>query len=172
MATKTLKETLTFQLLTDLQKTDAGVTLQPRPVTTKSDVLTDGTDADEANKVYGPVRRTLAGGANEELDLSGSLTDIFGDTVVLTKVKGLLIHNTKTDVGAKLEIGGSAANAFLLFKAANDIYTLGPNGIFFVWEPSLAGLTVTAGTGDLLKINNVSSPSVSIDYDIVVVGVG
>ena len=166
-----LTSTLTMMLLADLRKTVAGDELQPRKTMTLSDSLADGTDLDEANKVY-TARRTLAGAASEEIDLAGTLTDLFGDSVVATKVKALVIHNLKTDVGAKLEIGGAAANAFPLFKATNDIYTLGPNGIFFIWEPSAAGLPVAAGTGDLLKIANISSPSVSIDYDIMMICVG
>jgi len=170
-----LVTTLTLGLLMDLRKTFSGQELQPRPLITLDDALADGTDLDEANKLYGPKRRTLAGGASETLDLSGTgtgagtLQDVFGDYVQFTKVKALVIHNTNLVAGNVLEIGGAAANTFMLFDNATDIYQLGPNGIFFVWEPSLAGLAVTAGTADLLKINVPGGTA--IDYDIAILGV-
>ena len=50
--------------------------------------------------------RTLAGGANESLDLAGSLTDVFGVTVAFAKIKVLLIRNLSTT--QTLSIGGGA----------------------------------------------------------------
>jgi hypothetical protein len=171
-----LNTNVLLQILADLQKTDGGVILEPRATITVKESLLNGTIAGEANKAYGPARRTLAGGVSEELDLAGgSLKDQFGDALTFSRVNLLYVRNTKakTDVGAVLEIGGmvgTAVEQFLLFKDDEDIYKLGPGGIFFVYEPSNAGLPVTAVTADLLRIANVSSPSVSISYDILIAG--
>lgn len=166
-----------MQLVFELQKViGGGQTLRPRMVLglpiSKSDMI-HGTEAYQASKVYGPVTRTLAGGAQEELDLSGSLVDTLGDAVQFTKVKGIYVRNISDTVGANMEIGGSIGTSenVLLFKDATDIKIIGPGGVFFVWEPSLAGITVTAGSADMLRFANVSSPSVGLSYDVVIWGV-
>lgn len=176
MATE-LNTFVLLQVLSDLQDTGGGAILDDTrvPLTLRESMI-DGDDYGKANKVYGPIRRTLAGGAAEELDLAGgSLKDRKGNALTFTKVRLLLVINVKSKdtVGATFEIGGSIGTAgenFLLFKAENDVYELGPGAIFFIYEPSAAGLPVTAGTGDLLRIANVSSPSISMSYDILIIG--
>ena len=103
----------------------------------------------------------------ENLDLAGGLTDAFGVTLTFAKIKAIAIHNLSVTPGEVLKIGGHASAAFPLFDNATDIYPLGPNGIFFIWEPSLAGKVVTATTADLLKID---SGAATIQYDIVIIG--
>lgn len=164
-----LLTTLTFQIFANLQKQAGQNSPDLRLRFNFLDTLADGNLIDQANKIWLPAPRTLASGASEEIDLAGALTDPRGDAVVFSKVKVIGIHNLSTTPGAILEIGGAAANAFLLFKAANDISLLGPNGLFFRYEPSLAGIAVTTGTGDLLKIANVGATS--IDYEILINGV-
>jgi hypothetical protein len=128
------------------------------------DELASGTGLDQADRIWHD-RRTLAAAA-EDLDLAGSLTNAFGVTATFAKVKGLLIKNRNTTAGHVLSIGGDAAS-LALFTAVNDIYPLGPDGVFFIWEPSAAGKAVTAGTGDLLQIDAGAN---TISYDIIVIG--
>lgn len=173
----TLNTSILLQLLADLKREDGGVVFQPRPIVTVRYGWVDGSAVDQANRVYGPTTRTLASAAVEELDLAGgSLKDMHGDALTFTKVKMLFIRNkAKSDaVGAVLEVGGVVGTVenFLLFKSTDDIYKLGPGAFFCVGEPSAAGLPVTAGTGDLLRIANVSSPGVSISYEILIIGTG
>lgn len=169
-----LNTTMVLSLLADSQKTDGGAVYAPRPLITLRKALLNGVGAGKANVVYGPKRRTLASGTAEELDLSGSLTDPHGDPAVFARVHLLYIYNTKkeTDVGANLELGGVVGTVenWKLFKSTDDIYILGPGGMFLIFEPSAAGKVVTATTEDLLRIANVSSPAASISYDILVVG--
>lgn len=131
----------------------------------KGDSLADGTGAVDTGDLMWSDTRTLAT-TSENLDLAGSLTNAFGATVTFARVKAVLIHNKSTTVGQTVTIGGAASNQFLLFTDASDKYTLGPNGVFLIWEPSAAGKVVTAGTGDSLKIET----SASITYDIVIIG--
>lgn len=131
-----------------------------------SDDLADGTAIDQADMAWWDTDRNL-NATTENIDLAGSLTDAFGATATFVKVKGILVHNKNTTAGETLKIGGAASNAFLLFDNATDIYELGPDGVFVVWEPSAAALPVTASTGDILKMD---AGSANITYDIVVVG--
>lgn len=130
------------------------------------DELADGTGAvDTANYIWSD-RRTLTA-TTETLDLAGGLTNAFGTALTFARIKGLLIHNRNTTVGNTLTIGGAASNQFLLFDDASDEYTIGPNGIFFIWEPSAAAKVVTASTGDILKFD---AGAATITYDIIIVG--
>lgn len=127
---------------------------------------TSGNAADKAEKIWSDKNRSLAA-TSEELDLAGGLTDEFGAAITFTKIKSIRIYNRQTEVGYDLKVGGAAANAFLLFDNATDIKTVGPGGTLFSDEPSLAGMPVTAGTGDLLKIDAGAN---TVAYDIVIVG--
>jgi len=135
--------------------------------------LSDGTGDNQANMVWSD-QRTLADAANEELDLSGSLSDIFGNSVQFTDVKLILIANLSTE--ASLKIGGAAANGFAtMFGDATDILVLQPktsnqNSFVLLTCPN-GGFGVTAGTGDLLKLEHGGEGSTDLTYDIVLIGV-
>lgn len=139
-----------------------GVNSTYKPQVSFSDDTTDGVAIDSADVVWCFIGKTIAGSGTLSLDLSGGLTDAFGDAATFAKVKCVYIANKNTTAGDSVKIGGDS-NAFLLFDAANDVYELGPGGVFLVWEPCLAGLPVTAGTGDILKIVNQSSNTVTLD---------
>lgn len=125
----------------------------------------DGTGEGQADLIFCD-QRTLADGASEELDLAGALANIFSDAQVFVKVKGLLIINLSDT--QTLTVGAAAANAWsALFADPSDALIIGPEGWRGAGEP--AGLAVTPGTGDLLKIAN-SSEGDPTDYIIVVIG--
>lgn len=135
---------------------------------TIQDSLADGDALDSAQVVWHD-RRTLSA-TSEDLDLSGSLTGSFGVSVAFTKIKGFLVYNRATTAGYTLALGGAASNQFINWVAnSSDIVNVGPGGCFFLWNPSLAGYAVTAGTGDLLKINSGAN---AITFDIVLIGTG
>ena len=129
-----------------------------------------GVAKDQAQTVWYDKARSLATVTNDDIDLSGVKSDAFGATVTFTIVKGIRIENLSTVVGDELVIGNEGTNPFLLFKAASTAtYTLGPGATFYIDEPCLAGLPVTAGTGDMLRIRNISGNTIT--YDICIWGV-
>jgi len=134
-----------------------------------SSSFTFGTGANKANQQWHDLR-TLTPSANEELDLSGVLVNAFGVAVTFAKIKAIVIRNTSTDALTVIEVGGAAANAAgLWFKATNDIEKVeGANGWFAKAAPT-TGWTVTAGTGDLLKILNTDAVNAAT-YDIWILG--
>jgi hypothetical protein len=129
--------------------------------------LATGTAANLADRVFHD-RRTLGTATSENLDLAGSLTDPLGNTVSMAKVKGLLIQNRTATAGAYLLVGGAASNQFPFLNAVGEKCRVGPSGMAFFWNP-VDGFTVTAGTGDQLKIDNPGAVA-SIDYDIFIIG--
>lgn len=126
--------------------------------------LDNGTGSGNANSVF-TDERTLAGVTSEDLDLAASLADAFGQTKTFTKVKEIMIEHRGTS--GNIEVGGAATNQFLgILKAATDKIILQPGGCFYWSDP--VGATVTAGTSDLLKVNNLGAGAQN--YRITIVG--
>ena len=132
-----------------------------------SEEITDGITIDKSDLIWIDQDRIL-NATTENIDLSGALTDVFGDTVAFAKVNGIYIHNKMTTAAQDLKVGGAAVNAFLLFDNATDIRSVGPDGKLVIVEPSLAGITVTPGTGDILKLN--AGAVVNLKFDIIIWG--
>jgi len=128
----------------------------------------DGTGADQAKIVF-TDERTLAASANESLDLAGGLTDAFGQAITFTKIKAIAIKAAAGNTN-NVEVGGAASNAFLLFKDATDVLPVRPGGMALIVAPDAAGIAVTAGTGDLLKVAN-SGGGTGVTYQIAILGV-
>jgi len=175
MATDTLAVSLSLSLRTALTRTDLDT---PSPGSRSvvdnmllniNDSLTDGTVIDEADVVWHDIR--TVNNADDDLDLhtSGTCDDPWGTAITMVKLKGLLIHNKETDVGHYLEIGAVANGVNIFGTPATDLIHLGPNGIFFWWDPSLAGVAVADGASDILRISSSTSGE-SIEYDIVIIG--
>lgn len=134
---------------------------------TLENLLTDGSGANQASTQWSD-RRTLATGANEDLDFAGGITNAFGVTLTLTKIKAIIIQALAANT-TNLTVSRPASNGVPFFAAASDAVVLKPGGLFVLTDPSAAGVTVTAATGDLLNILNAAGASAS--YDIIVFGV-
>jgi len=166
--------TLTGSLKNQLSMTyDAGSELG----TTSDDVLgaanywgwniANGTSANQADLVFRD-QRTLALSTSENLDLAGSLTDAYGTTLTFVKVK-LIYVKAKSDNGGNIIVGGAASNAFVgPFADSTDKVKVPAGGMYQVADAG-TGWTVTAGTGDILKIEN-DDGSATGTYDIIIVG--
>lgn len=162
-------DTLTATVSAAIQATfvKAGDLSNAKDVLTKSiqKEFTSGTGNNQANLEF-QDQRTLGDGANESLDLAGSLTDPFGATLTFVKVKALLIENLSTT--QTLTVGAGGVNSFINWVGdASDTIKIPPGG-FHVQCAPLAGFTVTADTGDLLKVTN--SAGASCTYNVIIIG--
>jgi hypothetical protein len=128
--------------------------------------LLPGTGENQGDEAWLDIDRVLTA-TSEELDLAGGLTDLNGNAITFTKIKELLIVNKNTTSGELLKVGGAAANAFLLFDDATDIESIDPGGFLHISSP-VDGKTVTAGTGDKLKIDAGAN---TITFNIILTGV-
>lgn len=126
----------------------------------------DGAGANQINTFWQDVRQIAASGT-DDIDLAGGITDVFGNALTLTKLKGIFIYAHATNTN-NLLIGGDAASV-PLFGAVNDLIVIYPGSFFAICNPNAAGYTVTGTTGDILQIANSSSGSV-VDYDIILFG--
>jgi len=143
--------TLTLKIQAALTKTQGlNVSAVDTILKDMSDTLANGTGADQADK-FCPVEVSLAA-APTDVDLSGGLTDWHGNTLTAARVKGLLVINTHAT--GVITVGGAPANAWAtMFGAATHQFKVRPLGLQFSWAPDATAYAVTAGTGDLLRLD-------------------
>ena len=130
--------------------------------------IADGAGDNQAQLLFGDTRQ-LAASASENLDLAGALADAFGRTLTFTAVKAIIVEAPATNTNNVL-VGGAASNAVPLFGDATDVVAVKPGGKLSLTAPK-TGVTVTAGTGDILKVAN-SGSGTAVDYTITVIGIG
>jgi hypothetical protein len=129
--------------------------------------FSDGVGSNQANRIWKDTR-TLAASASENLDLSGSLTDIYGDAVVFARIKALIVIASAVNAN-NVNVARHSSTGVPIYLAASDGEPVHPGGFLVKVWPGATGIPVTAGTGDLLTITNSAGGS-SVDYTIVVVG--
>jgi hypothetical protein len=119
---------------------------------------TDGSGADKASKFF-VGQYSIAALGNQQLDLAGGLTDYFGASITFTKIREILIELDATSTASELVIGGgtdgAGTNAFAGFLGdASHKVRCGNGSFFHAGRPDATGFAVTAGTGDILRIEN------------------
>ncbi|WP_233507239.1 hypothetical protein [Spongiactinospora gelatinilytica] len=130
--------------------------------------LTDGAGLNQANRIWSD-QRTLAASASEDIDLAGTLTDPFGATITLARVKALIVSATVGNVN-NVVLGGAASNGWVgPFGADTHTLAVRPGGVLALLAPDATGYAVTASTADLLHVANSGAGS-GVTYQIVVVG--
>ena len=119
----------------------------------KNLIWASGTGANQADVLWHD-QRTLTASATEDLDLAGSLTGVLaGTTLTYVELKGLIIFAAAANTN-DVQLTRPASNGVPLFLAASDGLAVGPGGLFVWLNPGDGGVTVTAGTGDLLTLTN------------------
>ncbi len=129
-------------------------------------VLASGTGAAQADMVFTDTR-TLGASATEDLDLAAVLVDAFGTTMTFAKLKGVLFFADAGNTN-NVQVTRPAANGVTLFLAVSDGLSIPPGGCFVLAWPG-TGLTVTAGTADLITVTN-SAGSTGVTYKVVLIG--
>jgi hypothetical protein len=132
-------------------------------------VLTSGVGTGQVDKIYQDTGQIAASGTNT-LDLSGgSLSDPLSAALTFVKLKALVVVARSTNnVANNILVTRPASNGAPIFSAASDAVPLHPGSILALTWPG-AGITVTAGTGDLIDLTN-SAGTNAVDYDIVLAG--
>jgi hypothetical protein len=137
--------------------------------TSASVAYTSGTGAGAVDRVFTDTR-TLAASGTEDLDLAGSLTDIYGATITFARIKAIHIKAATGNTN-NVQVTRPASNGTPWLMAAGDGIALRP-GAAFTWSSGSAdatGVAVTAGTGDLVTITN-SAGTTGVDYTVVILG--
>lgn len=116
----------------------------------------NGTTANNVDLVY-VAERTVLTAANDDIDVAGALTSGLGTAIAAAEVVGIAIINKQKDGTANttaLTIGGSISG---IPGYTTAVETIAPGGMYMVVSPDASGLaTVTAGTGDILRVTNAA----------------
>jgi len=148
--------------------------------------FTSGTGSNQVNRMYRARRTVTLNSTTEQLDLSGSLLDKFGDSVLMMEIKVLLIINRgapdgsggwTTTAGQDILVGGAGV-ASLAWGAPfngdqNAKLRVRSGGALLLVAP-VDGYRVDPGVQDVLQIEHDGSAASGgdIEYDIVIAGVG
>lgn len=168
--------TLNISLIANLTKTAVAGNI-PRDTVNlvKQSILSSGTAAAQSDTLY-YAERTISASSNEDLDLTGTLTNSFGQTVTLAEIQGLIIiaapsSSSGTQNTNNVVVGDAAANTWTTLLGADGTVTLRPGTFFMVWagQADATGYAVTAGTGDQLRVAN-SGAGTSVTYQIFIIG--
>lgn len=125
----------------------------------------NGTSASQANKIYTQSGTVTDSGVT--IDLAGSVEDVFGDTITLAKLCGIIVVNNSEEAGENIQVGAGTNAVAAMFGAAADYIVIGPSGILVLWAP-MDGYTVTGGSADEVELTASSGDSIS--YEFVAIG--
>lgn len=121
--------------------------------------LKNGTAANLYDLQYA-AERTVASATDDDIDLAGAIADAMGTTIAAAELVMLFVINKAKDGTANttsLTIGGSSSG---IPGFTTAVATIGPGGFYMIGAPGAAGLaTITASTGDILRITNGSGAS-------------
>ena len=133
------------------------------------DALASGTAADQADRIWSD-QRTLAAGANDDLDLTALAHSVFGSTVSinLARVKAILIIHTSTTAGERLWLDSSVTNGFTgpFAGSATSKLEIGADSAALL--ASKKDGWATASNNKVLRIHNAGAHTAV--YNIVVLG--
>lgn len=160
-----------------------------KPITNNSTVshdtsfTTGAAVAQGADQVYCALR-TIAASSSENVDLSGTLTNLVNEaSAAFARIKCVMVKllskkddSTNGTACSSITVGGAASNAWTGFFAdSSDKITIPggsttvKGGCFAICREDATGWTVTAGTGDILKVAN-DDATYTAAYYLVVVG--
>lgn len=135
----------------------------------------DGVGAGQVSKIYARKAGSLGSqvqSVNTDLDLSGSLVDDLGQTVVFTAVKAIVFGTDALNPGT-LSLGPAPANGFAgPFSGTTPALVLPAlcAGRVAFARFDATGWAVTAGTGDLLRIASAATAG-TYNYDLAILGI-
>lgn len=136
---------------------------------------TNGTGASAARYMYAATL-TISASSSTNLDLAGTLTDLWGNTITFTKVKVIYVKNTTTTAATSIRVGGATSAGFAnwigsagTFNTDAPYVSVRNGGAFLLACTDATGYAVTATTADILKITNDDSGA-SATVDVFIAG--
>lgn len=118
-----------------------GVNFQP------SITYSDGVGANQANALY-QASLALSSGTNN-VDLSGVLTDGYGTVLTPVRIKAWGFQNNSASNSMTV---GNGTNPWVTCLTGTGTLIVPPGAFFMFSTPDATGWTITASTGDILKV--------------------
>lgn len=136
---------------------------------TNNPTLTDGEGVDQFNTAW-TKEGQLAASGSVTVDLSGSETGPFGNTINLSKLKYIHVNNTSNDrstpTNSEIKV---ETNGIGFVSGTSPAVHIGSGGCF-INTSFRVGWTITNGSADTITITNTSSEHAAT-YELCVLGV-
>jgi hypothetical protein len=139
--------------------------------------LASGVGADQADKVYSTTITRTHGAPAGDLDLAGTLTDVFGVVITMARIKAIVLNAAAANVNSVVVGGGATTPIVSMFfdyvatALAQPALKIRPGGLLCLVAPDANGYVVTAATADKLQIaNGDEDASTSVSVDVVIIG--
>lgn len=139
--------------------------------------IADGVGAGQADLAY-CAERSVATGANDDIDLAGALASALGITFASVEIAVFMLRNVPLPVAGvqganttNLSVSAAASNPAIAFLASGNVLgPIRPGGLILLdGSASAAGLgVITPATGDILRI--VNSAGATNKYQLCVLG--
>jgi hypothetical protein len=126
--------------------------------------LSSGVAAGQIDLVSSSKDIAILASSSLDVDVAGGLTDSYGATITMAKVKLLAVYNAGT---VAIRVKSTTGQPLAILNGTTDAINLGPGAAFFYFDP--VGVTVGAGTTDRFTIVNVSA-SVASAHTLIVAG--
>ena len=134
---------------------------------TLTQAFAQGVAANQANQMW-TDSRSIAGSANDDIDLAGGVTSAFGAAITFTSIKAIIVQAAAANAN-NLIMGGEGTNPFeTMFGLADATLIIQPGGMLVLTAPGATGYVVTATTGDILRFTNAGAGT--INYDLYIIG--
>lgn len=142
--------------------------------------LKNGTTDGSIDLVYTDTISSVAASTITSYDLAGSLKDSFGASVTFAEVCLIAVRNNRTTALAYLDVGPHGTNGFGRLASGRGFWPadvggdadqgtiVGPNSWIVLYSD--AGVPVTAGTGDILRITTSGVTGSTNGWDLIVLG--
>jgi len=142
--------------------------------------LNNGLADGQIDLAWSASRVGIAASTTINMDLSGALTDSFGNVVQFAEVVLIALRNNRTTALANITLAPAAANGFGRLAAglgfwpadiaadADQGSVCGPGAWLCLYDPT--GVPVTAGTGDILSIITSATVGSTNAWDILILG--
>ena len=142
--------------------------------------LNNGLADGQIDLAWSTSRVGMAAGGTTNMDLSGALTDSFGNVVQFVKVVLIALRNNRTTALANITLAPGSSNGFGRLAAglgfwpadiasdADQGNVCSPGGWLVLYAAD--GVPVTAGTGDILSITTSAVAGSTNAWDILVLG--
>jgi len=142
--------------------------------------LNNGLADSQIDLAFTVSRVGIAASSATNMDLSGALTDSFGNVVQFAEVVLIALRNNRVDAGAYLLLAPAAANGFGRLATSKGFWPadlaadadqgniVGPSAWLTLYDPT--GVPVTAGTGDILSITTSAVVGSTNAWDILILG--
>lgn len=161
--------TITAGVSWNVQNTTNGIVTANNSGFSYTTTLTSGTGATvgTADLLYAATL-TIAGAGTSELDVAGGITDFFGNTITMARLKAMYINLATTTLATHIVVG-DATNEIINWISAAGTVTVRQNGVLLLCAPDATAYAVTAATGDDLLITN-GDAAVSATVNIALIG--